>query len=161
MVGFVDRDNRPCPGSEDLELIGSTDDLPELVRAHSVHRVVIAFPTESHEQTLDVIRALQDSNVQIDIVPRMFEALGTNARLHTIEGIPMVGLPSWQLSASSRFLKRSLDLVGAVAGLIVLGPLFAIIAAWIKLDSRGPVSSGKCEWERETGRSASTSSGRW
>ena len=139
VVGFVERDNRPCPGSEDLELIGSTDDLPELVRAHSVHRVVIAFPTESHEQTLDVIRALQDSNVQIDIVPRMFEALGTNARLHTIEGIPMVGLPSWQLSASSRFLKRSLDLVGAVAGLIVLGPLFAIIAAWIKLDSRGPV----------------------
>jgi exopolysaccharide biosynthesis polyprenyl glycosylphosphotransferase len=139
VVGFVDRDNQPCPGSGDLELIGSTDDLPRLVREHGVHRVVIAFTAESHEQTLDVIRALQDSDVQIDIVPRMFEALGTNARLHTIEGIPLVGLPSSQLSASARFLKRSLDLVGAVAGLILLGPLFAIIAACIKLDSRGPV----------------------
>jgi exopolysaccharide biosynthesis polyprenyl glycosylphosphotransferase len=139
VVGFVDRDNRPCPGSDDLEMIGSTDDLPALVREHSVHRVVIAFTTESHEQTLDVIRALQGSNVQIDIVPRMFEALGTNARLHTIEGIPLVGLPSSQLSASARFLKRSLDLVGAVAGLILLAPVFALIAVCIKLDSRGPV----------------------
>jgi exopolysaccharide biosynthesis polyprenyl glycosylphosphotransferase len=139
VVGFVDRDSRPCPGSEDLELIGSTDDLPALVRVHAVHRVVIAFPAESHEQTLDVIRALQGSNVQIDIVPRMFEALGTNARLHTLEGIPLVGLPSSQLSTSARFLKRSLDLVGAVAGLILLAPVFAVIAVWIKLDSRGPV----------------------
>ena len=36
---------------------------------------------------------MQDSDVQIDIVPRMFEVLGTNAQLHTIEGIPLVGLP--------------------------------------------------------------------
>jgi exopolysaccharide biosynthesis polyprenyl glycosylphosphotransferase len=139
VIGFVDRDNQPCPSAGDLELIGSTDDLPRLVHEHGVHRVVIAFTAESHEQTLDVIRALQGSDVQIDIVPRMFEALGTNARLHTIEGIPLVGLPSSQLSASSRFLKRSLDLAGAVAGLILLGPVFAIIAACIKLDSRGPV----------------------
>jgi exopolysaccharide biosynthesis polyprenyl glycosylphosphotransferase len=138
LVGFVDREEDVVARGE-APLIGSTDELPALVREHSVHRVVIAFSAESHEQTLDVIRALQGSDVQIDIVPRMFEALGTNARLHTIEGIPLVGLPSRQLSASSRFLKRSLDLVGAVVGLILLSPLFAIVAAWIKLDSSGPV----------------------
>jgi exopolysaccharide biosynthesis polyprenyl glycosylphosphotransferase len=138
VVGFVDRDDHVVSGCE-APLIGSTDDLSELVREHAVHRVVIAFSAESHEQTLDVIRALQGSDVQIDIVPRMFEAVGTNARLHTIEGIPLVGLPSSQLSASSRFLKRSLDVVGALAGLILLSPLFALIAACIKLDTRGPV----------------------
>jgi exopolysaccharide biosynthesis polyprenyl glycosylphosphotransferase len=138
VVGFVDSDGRRN-GNDGLELIGSTEDLPRLVREHSVDRVMIAFPAESHEQTLEAIRAVQDSPVQIDIVPRMFEALGTNARLHTIEGIPLVGLPSSQLSASSRFLKRSLDLIGAVAGLLLLAPVLAITAACIKLDSRGPV----------------------
>ena len=63
------------------------------MREHEVHRVAIAFSTDSHEQTLAVIRSMQDSDVQIDIVPRMFEVLGTNAQLHTIEGIPLVGLP--------------------------------------------------------------------
>ena len=65
-----------------------------------MHRVAIAFSTDSHEQTLAVIRSMQDSDVQIDIVPRMFEVLGTNAQLHTIEGIPLVGLPIPRLSGS-------------------------------------------------------------
>ena len=46
------------------------------MRAHSAHRVVIAFSGDSDEQTLEVIRELQDSNVQVDIVPRLFEVLG-------------------------------------------------------------------------------------
>jgi exopolysaccharide biosynthesis polyprenyl glycosylphosphotransferase len=140
VVGFVDSDGgASLNGSARLELIGTTDDLPQLVRAHSAHRVVIAFSADSDDQTLEVIRELQDTNVQIDIVPRLFEVLGTNAQLHTIEGVPLVGLPTPRLSDSSRFLKRALDLIGGIAGLILLSPLFAITALLIKLDSRGPV----------------------
>jgi len=140
VLGFVDRDGgASVNGSGQLDLLGATDELPELIERHSAHRVVIAFCADSHEQTLDVIRRLQDSAVQIDIVPRMFEVVGTNAQLHTIEGIPLVGLPALRLSASSRFLKRSLDLIGGVAGLVLLSPVFAIVAFLIKLDSRGPV----------------------
>jgi exopolysaccharide biosynthesis polyprenyl glycosylphosphotransferase len=139
VVGFVDRGRVSLNGAGKLKLIGAPDDLPELVRAHSAHRVVIAFSADSDEQTLEVIRELQHSNVQIDIVPRLFEVLGTKTQLHTIEGVPLVGLPTPGLSASSRLLKRTLDLVGAITGLIVLAPLFAITALWIKLDSRGPV----------------------
>lgn len=140
VLGFVDSGGgRRLTGAEPLELIGTTDDLPELIRAHSAHRVLIAFSADSHEQTLDVIRALQNIDVQIDIVPRMFEVLGTNAQLHTIVGIPLVGLPVPKLSGSSRFLKRSLDLLGATVGLMLLAPFFAITAMCIKLDTRGPV----------------------
>ena len=82
---------------------------------------------------------MQDSDVQIDIVPRMFEVLGTNAQLHTIEGIPLVGLPSTHLSGSSRFLKRLLDVSAATLGLVLLAPIFLVVSVLIKLDSRGPV----------------------
>ena len=140
VVGFVDNGaDASSNETGQLGLLGATDDLPALVRAHSAHRVVIAFSGDSDEQTLEVIRELQDCNVQIDIVPRLFEVLGTNAQLHTIEGVPLVGLPAPRLSESAKFLKRTLDLVGAIAGLIVLAPLFAITALCIKLDSRGPV----------------------
>lgn len=140
VVGFVDHDDRASSnGDGPLDLLGTTADLPRLVQVHEVHRVAIAFSTDSHEQTLAVIRSMQDSEVQIDIVPRMFEVLGTNAQLHTIEGIPLVGLPIPRLSGSERFLKRSFDILSAAAGLIVLAPLLLVVAAAIKLDSRGPV----------------------
>jgi exopolysaccharide biosynthesis polyprenyl glycosylphosphotransferase len=140
IAGFVDRDAGPAPdGTAPLQLIGSTEDLPDLVRNFSAHRVVIAFSPDSHEQTLEVIRSIQDSDVQIDIVPRMFEVLGTNAQLHTIEGIPLVGLPVPRLSTSERLLKRSLDVVGATIGLVLLAPLLVGTSLAIKLTSRGPV----------------------
>jgi exopolysaccharide biosynthesis polyprenyl glycosylphosphotransferase len=141
MVGFVDRDAGALSGngSGTSALIGTTDELPRLVREHAVHRVAIASSTDSHNQTLGVIRSMQDSDVQIDIVPRMFEVLGTNAQLHTIEGMPLVGLPRPHLSGSSRLLKRSFDLSAATLGLVLLAPVFVVVALLIKLDSRGPV----------------------
>lgn len=139
VVGFVDRDDRIAATNGKIPFIGSTDDLPALVHEYGAQRVAIAFSTDSHDQTLRVIRSVQDIDLQIDIVPRMFEVLGTNAQLHTIEGIPLVGLPSPKLSGSSRFLKRSLDLSAAALGLAILAPVFFVVALAIKLDSRGPV----------------------
>ncbi len=140
LTGFVDRDAPSSNGLPPLDLIGVPDDLPRLVSENAVDRVVVAFSTDSHEQTLATIRALQESDVQVDIVPRLFEALGTKTQLHTIEGIPLVGLAAPRLAGSSRFLKRSLDLVGATTGIVLLSPLLAFSALCIKLDSpRGPV----------------------
>ncbi|MCS7006659.1 MAG: sugar transferase [Thermoleophilia bacterium] len=140
VVGFVDHDGGAVVGGVGpLSLLGSTDDLPELVEAHAIDRVIIAFSTDSHERTLDVIRALQHVDVQIDIVPRMFEVLGAGAQLHTVEGLPLIGLAPPRLSRSSRFLKRTLDLVGASLGLVLLSPLFLAVALAITLDTRGPI----------------------
>jgi len=140
VVGFVDRDDRVARSANGSNaLIGTTDDLPRLVRERGVRRVAIAFSPDSHDQTLGVIRSMQDSDVQIDIVPRMFEVLGTNAQLHTIEGMPLVGLPRPHLSGSSRLLKRSFDVAAATLGLVLFAPVFVVVAALIKLDSRGPV----------------------
>ena len=139
VVGFVDHDDRAAAFSKKAPLLGTTEDLARLVREHGAQRVAIAFSTDSHDQTLHVIRAMQDTDVQIDIVPRMFEVLGTNAQLHTIEGMPLVGLPSPHLSGSSRLLKRWFDVTASAIGLFLLAPLFLAVALLIKLDSRGPV----------------------
>jgi exopolysaccharide biosynthesis polyprenyl glycosylphosphotransferase len=140
VVGFVDHDaGASVNGSGQLPLLGTTDDLTTLVREYAVDRVVMAFSNDSHEQTLEVIRAMQFTDVQIDIIPRMFEVLGTKSQLHTIEGLPLVGLPIPRLSSSEKLLKRLLDVVGATIGLVLFLPLFLVTTLAIKLDSRGPV----------------------
>jgi exopolysaccharide biosynthesis polyprenyl glycosylphosphotransferase len=140
LVGFVDaapKDRRGDLGH--LTLLGSPDQLPELVRLYDVERVVIAFSNESHEETLALIRSLKSLAVQVDIVPRLFEVVGPGVAIHSVEGLPLVGLPSVRLSRSSQLLKRMLDLVLSVLAIVALSPLFAYIALRIKLDSPGPV----------------------
>jgi exopolysaccharide biosynthesis polyprenyl glycosylphosphotransferase len=109
------------------------------VQILDVERVIVAFSNDSHEEMLDLIRSLKDLDIQIDLVPRFFEVIGTNVGIHTAEGLPLIGLPPLRLSRSSIVMKRAMDLVFSVAGLIVLSPFLLATAVWIKLDSNGPI----------------------
>jgi exopolysaccharide biosynthesis polyprenyl glycosylphosphotransferase len=140
LVGFVD--DAPKERRDDLEnltLLGSADRLPALVRLFDIERIVIAFSQDSHERTLDLIRSMKDLDVQIDIVPRLFELVGPNYDIHTVEGLPMLGLPPFRLSRSSRLLKRMLDLMLTIPALLFLAPIFSLVAVLVKRDSSGPV----------------------
>jgi exopolysaccharide biosynthesis polyprenyl glycosylphosphotransferase len=140
LVGFVDAQPRERRADlEHLTVLGEPDQLRDLVELLDVERVIVAFSNESDDEILALVRQVQDLDVQIDIVPRLFDILGPSVGIHTIEGIPLVGLPPLRLARSSRLLKRGLDLVGSVAALLVLSPVLLGIAAAIKLDSRGPV----------------------
>ena len=140
LVGFVDAE--PKERQKDLEhvaLLGDLRRLPAIVRFLDVERVVVAFSKNSHEETLELLRSVEDLDVQIDIVARLFEFVGPGAEIHTVEGLPLIGLPPLKLSRSSLFVKRGFDLFGAVFGLVLLLPLFVVVSVLIKLDSRGPV----------------------
>ncbi len=140
LVGFVD--DEPKERREDLRhlvLLAGPDRLPGLIRLFDVERVIIAFSNQPHEDTLDLIRSLKDLDVQIDIVPRLFELVGPNVGFHSVEGVPLFGLPPLRLARSSKLLKRTMDLTLSVVGLVLLSPLLVAVALAIKLDSRGPV----------------------
>jgi exopolysaccharide biosynthesis polyprenyl glycosylphosphotransferase len=140
LVGFVDADPRErSAGLEHLTLLGNQEDLPRLIDLLDIERVIVAFSNETHEEQLDLIRDLNALGIQVDIVPRFFDVLNGTVDLHTIEGLPVCGLPPARLSRSSRFIKRGVDLLGATAGLLVLAPLFFAVAVAIKFDSKGPV----------------------
>jgi exopolysaccharide biosynthesis polyprenyl glycosylphosphotransferase len=140
VVGFVDR--RPRERRADLDhlaLLGPPERLPELVRLFDVERVVIAFSNDTEQQTLELIRPLRDLDVQIDIVPRLYELVGPKVGVHSVETLPLVGLPPARLSRSSWLIKRTIDVCGSLIGLVLTAPLFAFIAWQIKRDTPGPV----------------------
>ncbi|HEY3946101.1 MAG TPA: sugar transferase [Solirubrobacteraceae bacterium] len=139
VVGFVDSEPKERDESlAHIAVLGDTSKLRALISLFDIERVIIAFSRESHGTTLDVIRDLRDLNVQIDILPRLFEVVGPNAGMHMVEGLPLVGLPPLRLARSSAMLKRALDLLLSAAALLVLSPLLLAITLAIKLDSPGP-----------------------
>jgi exopolysaccharide biosynthesis polyprenyl glycosylphosphotransferase len=140
LVGFVDAEPKERrPDLEHLTLLGPPERLATIIRLFDVERVLIAFSNESHDATLRLIRSLKDLDVQIDIVPRLFDIVGTEIGIHTVEGLPLLGLRPLRLSASSQMLKRGMDLGLAGLGLLCLAPAFALIALAIKFESTGPV----------------------
>ncbi len=137
VIGFVDSD----PPATELgpRSLGEVEDLPRLVQQFDIDRVVIAFSLDTHERMLEVIRTLQDLQVQVDVVPRLFEVLGSKVHIHSVEGVPLLSLTRPSLPPSARIMKRTFDIVASVASLIVLAPLFLVVGVAIRLESRGPV----------------------
>lgn len=140
LVGFVD--GRPLPRRPELEgvpVLGDPDDLLDLVQTHEVDRVLVAFSGPVDRVMMGLARRLQLLGVQVDTIPRLFEAVGPTARVHAIEGLPLVSLPPTRLDRDALLLKRVFDTAVAAVSLCVAWPVLLAIAAWIKLDSPGPV----------------------
>jgi exopolysaccharide biosynthesis polyprenyl glycosylphosphotransferase len=140
LVGFVDGEPKPLRNEvAQVPLLGSSSRLAEIVHENEIDRVVIAFSSDRHEQLLQTISSLVPLGVQIDIVPRLFEAVGQESNVHTVEGLPVLTLARRQSSRLSVTLKRLIDVVGGALILLVMAPVLAAIALAIKLDSPGPV----------------------
>ena len=140
IVGFVD--SASDHGAEvigGLTVLGTPEDLPEIVRARDVERVVIAFFDRPVDEALELVRRTKDLRVQMDIVPRLFAAVDPRAQIHTLEGFPLIGVPPARLWRSSLSIKRMLDIALSCLGLVLLSPLLAFIALRLKLQSPGPV----------------------
>jgi exopolysaccharide biosynthesis polyprenyl glycosylphosphotransferase len=140
-VGFVDSCDTGCTAKagEQLPLLGCPEDVPSLVEELDVDRVIVAFSQNSYRRTLNLIRALKDYWVHVDVVPRLHELIGPGVDIHSVEGMPLVGLTPFRLSRSSKFVKRAADFVISAVATIFLAPVFVLVALAIKLDSPGPV----------------------
>jgi exopolysaccharide biosynthesis polyprenyl glycosylphosphotransferase len=140
LLGFVDSTiGLPEPVLGNLSVVGDICDLPELIERLGIGRVIVAFPDHDRDEIVDAARALNDLDVQVDIVPRFFDMLSPSVDMHSVEGVPLIGVRPQHLSRSSAFVKRSFDVIGATAGLVILSPLLITAALAVKLDSSGPI----------------------
>jgi exopolysaccharide biosynthesis polyprenyl glycosylphosphotransferase len=140
LVGFADADPRELRRDVGgVQVLGGLDDVVEIVQANEVDRVVVAFSQDREEHLLELVRALRAHDVQIDVVPRLFDIVGPNSAVHSIEGLPLLSLAPVRISRSSRLLKRGIDVAGASALLALTAPLLLVIAWLIRRDSPGPV----------------------
>ncbi len=103
LVGFVDGE----PKERRADLGGTCRSSARVERAAGdrrqldVERVIVAFSQRpASERRSSSIRVARDRDVQIDIVPRLFEIVGPHAEVHTVEGLPLVGLPPAQAFAA-------------------------------------------------------------
>jgi exopolysaccharide biosynthesis polyprenyl glycosylphosphotransferase len=140
IVGFLDDEPKPVDRDlDELRVLGGEAALVQTIRRYRVSRVILAFSKQPHDSVLELIRTAGLKNVHISIVPRYFEMMAANAGIVDLEGIPVVEVPPAGLSRYARATKRAFDLVVTIPALVLLAPLFVVVAIAIKLESSGPV----------------------
>ena len=128
-----------------LEIVANVPemDIDELLRGdgrlQSIDRIVVASAATDGQDVARLIAVGQEQNIRLSVIPLTRSLFGTAVQLSRIADLPVLEYRTWAVARSTLFLKRSLDLLVSLISLLVLLPLFVLIALAIKFDSRGPV----------------------
>ena len=113
--------------------------LVELAARHRVERVIIAPRSTDHGDVLNLVRAAESLGLNVSVIPRLLEVVGSTVIVDDVEGVPILGVRQFGLTRSSQIVKRAADVIVAGTGLIALSPFMAIVAIVTKFDSSGPL----------------------
>ncbi len=128
-IGFVDADPLEVESPSGLPLLGSQDELEDVVREHKVEHAIVSFSSAPHDTQLGISRTLQRMRISVSIIPRLFEGVPDKIALERVGGLPLVTIyPSdprdWRVS-----VKYASDRALALLAIIVLSPLLLVAAA--------------------------------
>ena len=131
-----------CVGEMDLSDAGGVDlsGLRAMLDRTGARNVVLSGAEKLGDaEFLNLLRSMRLRKVRVELVPGAVVLMGSTPVLSENMGLPLLQVGYPRLDNTQRTLKRLLDVVGSVAGLLVLSPLLLGVAAFIKLTSPGPV----------------------
>jgi exopolysaccharide biosynthesis polyprenyl glycosylphosphotransferase len=83
--------------------------------------------------------SLEQTSIDLVVAPRMTEIAGPRLHVRTVEGLPLLHLEQPAFAGGARFLKSAFDSVVSFVALVVLTPVFAVLAVVIAISDPGPV----------------------
>ncbi len=136
VVGYISLTPRPQNG---LRSLGDLDQLPDLVGPERVQEVIIADPDFPQDRAVELVDMCHRRGVTVQVAPSTMEILIDRAEFVPGQTVPLFKLRPPVFEGIDYALKRTFDLVLSLVMLTFLTPVLLVIAAAVKLSSRGPV----------------------
>jgi putative colanic acid biosynthesis UDP-glucose lipid carrier transferase len=140
VAGFFDDRGPDRTGEEAASAtLGTLDQLADYVKAQRVDLIYITLPMASQPRIVRLLDQLHDTTASIHFVPDIFLFDLIQARIDTLDGMPIVSVCETPFRGVNGVVKRASDIVLALLiGALTL-PLMLVIAVGVTLSSPGPV----------------------
>lgn len=126
--------------SGNVPVMGTIADLPAIMDSASIDEIILTESDLPRSKIMNIILESEKRMVEFRLVADLLGMVTSQVDMRTIDGVPLLGLKESRLyEGFNRFLKRVMDLIFSTIGLIVLFPVFLVIALIVKLNSKGPV----------------------
>ena len=103
-----------------------------------VEEVIIDLPKDSSERTLyTIINRLYPLNLEISILPRVYDMLTGAARIVEIGGQPLVRITEHKMSDAELCIKRALDVIFSLSVMVLLSPVYVFLYVLVYATSKG------------------------
>lgn len=121
-------------------LLGEVGDIEKIMRSCFCDIAVLADENMDREKVLDLFGLCERLYVHLKLIPSSFQIFVSSLQMQTISGVPILGIEELPISRlSNQVIKRSLDIVGGLAGMMLSAPALLVLSIIIKKQSPGPV----------------------
>jgi len=128
---------------EDLDgvpVIGDMNELPDILSDRAIEEVILTIPSIPRDDVMSIIFECEKRMITFRLIADLLGMITSQVDMENIDGVPLLGLKESPLAqVYNRFMKRTLDIACSLVGLLILFPLYLIIAVITKLSSPGPV----------------------
>lgn len=133
-VGYVRVNKKSLDG-----YLGYADDLERIIKDNKVDQVFIINDKYCESDIQQYIDTCIEMGVTVRVVVDLYKDKIAKSYVSSIGTYPVITYHTIALNNSEKAIKRTMDILGAIVGIILFGPLMLVVAIAIKLDSPGPV----------------------
>jgi len=121
-----------------LKIIGTLDQLEKIAKKYNIEEIIDADPNIK-EGSSDLLSFCKSKQISYYFIPDVFRMQFSNVEMQMVEDVPLITLKQTPLEGWGHIAKRLFDFFFSLLLIILLIPLWVILAILIKLDSRGPI----------------------
>jgi putative colanic acid biosynthesis UDP-glucose lipid carrier transferase len=135
---FDDRAFDRLPPESRKQVIGKLSRLADYAARNNVDVVYITLPMMRNPRLTELLHSLRDSTASIYFVPDMSVCDLVQPRFDIVDGMPVVAVCESPFYGGRGIAKRASDILIASTAIALLSPIMLIVAAAVRLTSRGP-----------------------
>lgn len=141
VIGWVATGDEASEGEQaNVPCLGTLERVESILAEHAVDMVILADLSGPRERALEIANLCEREMVQFKIIPSCFRIFISGLQLETVAGTPILGVSRLPLDSTLNvMLKRAVDIVGGIVGLVLSAPLIALFGAIVWCESRGTI----------------------
>jgi exopolysaccharide biosynthesis polyprenyl glycosylphosphotransferase len=125
---------------KDVPVLGDYNSTAELLIEHKPAVLILADLDPVMGEIVALAELCYREHVQFKVIPSYFQIFASGLHLESISGVPVMGVSKLPLDyLYNRILKRTLDVIGALVGLVISAPIIAIFGYLVYKESPGPI----------------------
>jgi exopolysaccharide biosynthesis polyprenyl glycosylphosphotransferase len=125
---------------ENVDVFGCVRKIENLIHSENIEIVILSDLDCARSEIVALANVCEKEMVQFKVVPSYFQILVSGLHLETVNGVPVLGVSQLPLDKLPNvILKRTIDILGAIVGLMLCVPIIAIFSAIVYRESPGPI----------------------
>ncbi|MEX0607888.1 MAG: sugar transferase [Balneolaceae bacterium] len=141
VLGFIQVNGKmpdPDVGISKEEVIGSLDQIKEIIAERQVQDILVALEPERRRDLVEVISKIDFPEISLKLLPDFYQLVSGLSKTNQIFGMPLVEISPEPMPLWEKTIKRTLDIFVSVLVLVLTFPLLTLIGVAVRFNSQGP-----------------------